>query len=89
MGSKMSALENPAETFSFFVGVSGIEVSETHPYEDALMAAGCDDALILVVNGELRLDFDREAKSYDDAVKSAILDIEKAGGKVLFVERSD
>ncbi len=89
MGAKMSALEHSTESFSFFVGVSGIDVSEVHPYEDALLAAGCDDALILVVNGELRLDFDREAASYDEAVRSAILDVEKAGGIVAYVERSD
>lgn len=85
----MSALARPLDSFSFLVGVSGINVSEDLPYENALLEAGCDDALIIVVNGELRLDFDREAASYEDAVKSATADIERAGGKVQYVERVD
>lgn len=87
MGRSLSALESPTESFSFFVGVSGIDVSEHLSYEDALLASGCDDALILVVDGELRLDFDREAATFEDAVKSATADIQKAGGKVKYVER--
>jgi len=88
MGSAMSALKRP-ESFSFLVGVTGINIAEQLPYEDALLEAGCNDALILVVNGELRLDFDREAASYEEAVSSAISDIARAGGKVEYVERMD
>jgi hypothetical protein len=88
MGSKMSALAKPLHNFSFLVSVSGIDVSEDRPYEDALLEAGCDDALIVVINGELKLDFDREAASFDEAINSAIADIQKAGGQVTHVERS-
>ncbi len=84
----MSALEPPLDSFSFLVSVSGIDVSEDRPYENALLEAGCDDALIVVIDGELRLDFDREAASFDEAINSAISDIEKAGGRVTHIERS-
>jgi uncharacterized SAM-dependent methyltransferase len=85
----MSALNKSLDSFSFLVGVSGIDVAEHLAYEDALIEAGCNDALILVVNGELRLDFDREASSYESAIASATSDIERAGGKVEYVERMD
>jgi hypothetical protein len=54
-------------------------------YEDALFEAGCDDALIAVVNGQMFLDFHRDGLSFEDAVKSASRDVEVAGGKVIRV----
>ncbi|HVM79912.1 MAG TPA: hypothetical protein VMU06_12900 [Stellaceae bacterium] len=72
--------------FSFTLEVSGIDVSGDR-YEDALFRAGCDDALVAVVNGKLFLDFDREAVSYERAVTSAKHDVQAAGGSVVSVER--
>jgi hypothetical protein len=74
------------EQYSFTVGVTGIEVS-SHPWEDALYEAGCDDALVAVVNGQIQVDFDRTASSYEEAVQSATVSIQKAGGTVNYVER--
>ncbi len=48
-----------------------------------LYESGCDDALVCVVNGQLTIDFDREASSLNEAISSASRDIEKAGGKVI------
>ncbi len=81
---KVFAMDN----FSFLVGVTGIDIGDV-PYEDALFEAGCDDALVLVVDGELRLDFDRQAKTFEMAVESAKADIYKAGGRVAYVKRHE
>jgi hypothetical protein len=48
-----------------------------------LFEAGCDDALVAVVNGTLFLDFHRDGPSFEDAVKSASRDVELAGGRVI------
>jgi hypothetical protein len=56
-------------------------------YEDALFEAGCDDALVALVDGVMFLDFDREAPSMGDAIESAIMNVEQAGGKVVRVGR--
>jgi hypothetical protein len=75
------------ERHSFAVYVAGIDLSSR--YEDALYENGCDDATVIVRDGVLHLDFDREAPSFSDAVGSAMHDVEKAGGRVLRVERID
>ena len=67
----------------FTLEVAGIDIGAN--YEDRLYEAGCSDALPAVVNGTLFLDFDRDARSFSDAVKSAQHDIESAGGKVVRV----
>jgi hypothetical protein len=46
--------------------------------EDSLFETGCDDALINFRNGTVYLDFDREAISFEEAVISAIKDVESA-----------
>jgi len=70
---------------SFTLEVSGIN-PENPRFEDALFKAGCDDALIAVVDDRLYLDFDREAASFDLAVASATKDVSSAGGKVIHIE---
>jgi hypothetical protein len=71
---------------SFTLRVAGISTEDDH-YEDILFEAGCGDAPIGVLGEEMFLDFDRAALSFDEAVKSAIQDVEKAGGKVIKVDR--
>ncbi len=73
---------------SFTLHVSGIDTS-TDRYEDALYRAGCDDALVVAVNGELLLDFDREAADMVSAVQSAMLNVQAAGGAVTAVVRNN
>ena len=65
---------------SFTLRVSGIEIAGN--YEDRLYEAGCDDASVAVVGGQLYLDFDRDAASFSAAVQSAQKDVERAGGHV-------
>jgi hypothetical protein len=82
----MPSLEERAMRFSFTVQVSGLSTNADH-YEKLLFEAGCDDALIAVVKNTLFLVFDREAISFEEAVRSATLNIEKAGGKVGVVKQ--
>ena len=69
--------------FSFTLHVAGISLDGE--YEDVLYEAGCDDALVSVVNGELLVDFDREAPSLDAAISDAAGNIRDAGGQVIGV----
>ena len=64
----------------FTIQVSGIDLNRD--YED-LHGAGCDDALIAVVDDVVYLDFAREAPSFDQAVESAKRDVARAGGQVV------
>jgi hypothetical protein len=82
----MPSLEEAVvDHYSFTMRVTGIDTSSDR-YEDALFEAGCDDALVAVVDGALVLDFDRAAASYESAVRSATQSVEQAGGKVVAVE---
>ena len=56
--------------YSFTLHVAGLNTGNDY-YEDALYNAGCTDALIAVVDGDVFIDFDRQAPSYDSAVQSA------------------
>lgn len=49
---------------------------------DALFAAGCDDGSPGQSGGVTRIDFDREAKSLEEAIRSAIANVQAAGCKV-------
>ncbi len=69
---------------AFTLRVSGIDISGN--YEDRLYEAGCSDALVVVVDGQLYLDFDRQGPSFEAAVKSAQADVERAGGHVEAVQ---
>jgi hypothetical protein len=48
----------------------------TEGLEDSLYEGGCDDALINFKNGTVYLEFDREAPSLEEAVVSAIKDVQ-------------
>ena len=50
----------------------------TNGLEDGLYEAGCDDALINFRNGAVYLDFDREASSLEEAVVSAIKNVQSS-----------
>lgn len=47
---------------------------------DALFEAGCDDALVGRSNGVQYLDFDRDAATLQDAILTAVADVEKVEG---------
>jgi hypothetical protein len=64
--------------------VAGIDTTHDN-YEGALYDAGCNDALIAVVDGVVFLDFDREGPSFQQAVVSATDAVQAADGKVVRV----
>ena len=47
---------------------------------DALFQAGCDNATVGRTDGAQYIEFDREAKSFSQAVLSAVQDVEKVEG---------
>ena len=47
---------------------------------DAVFEAGCDDAAIGRIDGIQYVDFDREAVTLDQAILSAVADLERIGG---------
>ena len=61
------------------MGIILITCSQYCVVADALYSHGCDDALICYYGNSVYVEFDREAKSLDEAIESAILDIETAG----------
>ena len=73
------------EKFNFALIASGFD-HEAEGFEDALFEAGCDDATVSAQKGLLILDFCRESVGIANAIKSAISDVESAGGHVLHVE---
>ena len=65
--------------FTFTVIVEGPDVQSAE-IVDALFKAGCDDALVGISDGLRYLDFDREAASLEEAVLSAVADVESVDG---------
>lgn len=64
-------------TQQFSLVLSGVD-ENTPNLEDALYEAGCDDALINFSNGTVSIDFDRKADSIENAIISAIHEVEQA-----------
>ena len=67
----------PAFTFTLIVEGPDLQADATI---DALFEAGCDDALVGRSEGVQYLDFDREAGCLEEAVLSAVADIESVDG---------
>ena len=53
---------------------------------DRLYEAGCDDGTIVTRSGVHFIGFDREADSLEEAIRSAIANVQKAGFQVAKVE---
>ena len=51
----------------------------TDELENAIFEAGCGDALLSIIDGQMVLDFNREAPSLREALSSAIDDLERTG----------
>jgi len=78
-------MEQRMKTFDFTVVASGLDPS-ADDFEDRFFAAGCDDATISFQKGAIILEFARAADSFADGVRSALLDVLKAGAKPVRVE---
>ena len=66
--------------FEFAIIADGIDPDDP-AFEDRFFEAGCDDALLMVVKGNVVLEFTREAASVAEAVASAIRDVHRAGAR--------
>ncbi len=53
---------------------------------EALFAAGCDDGTPVSRNGAAWIHFDREAISLEEAIRSAVAQVQTAGMRVAKVE---
>ncbi len=72
-------------TYHFTVILAGVdEISED--LAEALFEAGCDDGSPWSSEGVAAIGFDREAESFEHAVRSAIGDVQKAGCHVAWVK---
>jgi hypothetical protein len=76
--------------FEFKIFCRDIDTSDDS-FLDRLFEAGCDDALVFFKDGYVCMDFSRVSKGAEQAVWSAIRDIERAGigGTVERVEPDD
>lgn len=72
-------------TFEFTVIAAGLD-PQADDFEDRFFAAGCDDATISLQKGAIILEFARNADAFADAVRSALLDVLRAGAKPVHVE---
>ena len=66
-------------THHFTLIVDGVDL-HLESAIDRLFEAGCDDALVGTTDGVQFIDFDREASSLNDAVLSAVADVEQVLG---------
>ncbi len=73
------------QTYIFTV-ILGDRTEMTEDLAEALAAAGCDDGLAGSSGGVASVIFDREAESFEHAVRSAIADVQKAGCRVAWVK---
>jgi hypothetical protein len=72
-------------TYGFDIILDGVsEISDEAA--DALFEAGCDDATPSSRDGLARVHFDREAPSLEDAIRSAVAQVQSAGFTVSRVE---
>jgi hypothetical protein len=53
---------------------------------DALFAVGCDDGTPASCNGQAWIHFDREAASLEDAIRTALAQVQSAGLRVAKIE---
>ncbi len=66
------------QTYTFAV-ILRDQTEMTEDLAEALAAAGCDDGLAGSSGDVASVVFDREAESLEQAVRSAIADVQKAG----------
>jgi hypothetical protein len=73
----MESLKERDREHDFELVLTGITELTTE-VEDALFEAGCDDATLSARSGQVFLTFSRTAPTREDAIQSAIRDVQKA-----------
>ena len=76
------------DKYEFQVVLAGIE-EMTDEVASALYEAGCDDGTLFSTGGVAAVGFTREASSLEQAIRSAIRDVQAAGLRVASVESPD
>jgi hypothetical protein len=77
-------MKNKEQTYNFVLVLSGVSEPEGW-LEDALFEGGCDDATLAFRSGIGYLEFDRAAPSLDEAILSAVRDVERADSRLAVV----
>jgi hypothetical protein len=72
-------------TYEFDVFLKDV-AEVTDEQADALFAAGCDDGTPASRNGAAWVHFDRESPSLEEAIRSAVVQVQAAGFKVSKIE---
>jgi hypothetical protein len=73
------------KTYAFDVVLK--DVTEiTDDQADALFTAGCDDGTPASCNGNAWIHFDREAATLEEAIRSAIAQVQSAGFPIAKIE---
>jgi hypothetical protein len=74
----------PMKTYEFVATLSqGTEYSDD--LVEALYEAGCDDGSVWSSEGVVQIGFSRQAESLEEAIRSAVADVQKAGSTVIQV----
>ena len=73
------------KTYEFDVFLEGV-LEITDEQGDALFAVGCDDGTPTCCDGQAWVHFDREAPSLEEAIRSAVAQIQSAGFRVSKVQ---
>ena len=69
------------KTYEFVATLSpGTEHSDD--FVEALCEAGCDDGSVWSSEGVVHIGFSRQAESLEEAIRSAVADVQKAGSQV-------
>lgn len=71
-------MPDPRDCHSFTLLLSGFD-ELTAEIENRLFDAGCEDATLGIQAGTPYLAFDRDAESFEEAMNSAIRDVEHSG----------
>jgi hypothetical protein len=80
--------EHQVPTFDFQLVLADVAVM-TEQIADTLFEAGCDDGTPYSSQGVAAIGFSREANSLEEAIRSAIADVNKAGLMVARAEPAD
>ena len=75
-------------SYEFQLLLAGVD-EMTEEIADALYEAGCDDGTPFSTEGLVAIGFTREGSSLEGAVRSAVVDVQKAGFRVARVESPD
>lgn len=81
-------LDSPGNLFDFQLVLGDVEVM-TDEIADALFEAGCDDGTPFSSQGVAAVGFAREANSLEEAIRSAIADVNRAGFAVSRAKPAD